>query len=101
MHMQDEGIKRDMYRCDVVYGTTAEFGFDYLRDNMKRRTEDQVQKVRQFAIVDEVDSILIDEARTPLIISGEAHSDNPRYDLADNLAKHLLAKQRPWQEADD
>ena len=100
-HMQPESMKRDMYTCDVVYGTTAEFGFDYLRDNMKRRSEDQVQKGRQFAIVDEVDSILIDEARTPLIISGEAHADAPRYDMADNLAKHLLGKQRPWQEADD
>ncbi len=101
MHMQPESAKRDMYTCDVVYGTTAEFGFDYLRDNMKRRSEEQVQKARQFAIVDEVDSILIDEARTPLIISGEAHSGNPRYDLADSLARHLLNKQKPWQEADD
>jgi preprotein translocase subunit SecA len=101
MHMQPESVKRDMYKCDVVYGTTAEFGFDYLRDNMKRRDEDQVQRKRMMAVVDEVDSILIDEARTPLIISGEAHSGNPRYDLADNLAKHLLNKQKPWQEADD
>jgi preprotein translocase subunit SecA len=101
MHMQDEGEKRQMYRCDVVYGTTAEFGFDYLRDNMKRRVEDQVQRRRDFAIVDEVDSILIDEARTPLIISGPAHEDNPRYDVADRLAKHLVDKQQPWKEADD
>src|SRR5690606_24660910 len=72
IHMQDEDEKRRMYECDVVYGTTAEFGFDYLRDNMKRRVEDQVQRRRDFAIVDEVDSILIDEARTPLIISGPA-----------------------------
>jgi len=101
MHMQDEGVKRRMYRCDVVYGTTSEFGFDYLRDNMKRSVEQQVQRVRDFAIVDEVDSILIDEARTPLIISGPAHEDAPRYDLADRLARHLVQKQRPWQEADD
>ncbi len=100
-HMQPEPMKREMYRCDVVYGTTAEFGFDYLRDNMKRRVEDQVQRARQFAIVDEVDSTLIDEARTPLIISGPAHEGAPRYDLADRLAKHLVAKQKPWQEADD
>ena len=101
IHMQDERTKRDMYRCDVVYGTTSEFGFDYLRDNMKRSVEQQVQRVRQFAIVDEVDSILIDEARTPLIISGPAHEDAPRYDMADRLARHLVEKQKPWQRADD
>jgi preprotein translocase subunit SecA len=101
MHMQDESEKRRMYRCDVVYGTTAEFGFDYLRDNMKRRVEEQVQRRRDFAIVDEVDSILIDEARTPLIISGPAHEDNPRYDVADRLARHLVEKQQPWQDADE
>jgi len=100
-HMQDENEKRVMYRCDVVYGTTAEFGFDYLRDNMKRAVEQQVQKRRQFAIVDEVDSILIDEARTPLIISGPAHEDLPRYDLADRLARDLVEKQRPWTEAEE
>ena len=99
-HMQPEQIKRLMYRCDVVYGTTSEFGFDYLRDNMKRRFEDQVQRRRQFAIVDEVDSTLIDEARTPLIISGQAHEDAPRYEVADRLARHLVEKQKPWQEAD-
>ncbi len=100
-HMQDEDQKRVMYRCDVVYGTTAEFGFDYLRDNMKRSAESQVQKRRQFAIVDEVDSILIDEARTPLIISGPAHDDQPRYDLADRLARHLVEKHKPWADADE
>jgi preprotein translocase subunit SecA len=100
-HMQDEGEKRIMYRCDVVYGTTSEFGFDYLRDNMKRRVEEQVQRKREFAVVDEVDSILIDEARTPLIISGQAHEFTPRYDLADSLARHLVAKQVPWNEADE
>ncbi|MDX2016881.1 MAG: preprotein translocase subunit SecA, partial [Planctomycetota bacterium] len=101
IHMQPEDVKRIMYRCDVVYGTTAEFGFDYLRDNMKRRAEEQVQRRRNFAIVDEVDSILIDEARTPLIISGSAHDDQPRYELADRIARHLVEKQRPWQTADD
>ncbi len=100
-HMQGEDEKRWMYRCDVVYGTTSEFGFDYLRDNMKRRAEEQVQRKRHFAVVDEVDSTLIDEARTPLIISGPAHEGEPRYDLADRLARHLVEKQRPWQEADD
>jgi preprotein translocase subunit SecA len=100
-HMQSEDDKRRMYQCDVVYGTTSEFGFDYLRDNMKRKAEEQVQRKRHFAIVDEVDSILIDEARTPLIISGPAHEDQPRYELADRLARHLVDKQRPWQQADD
>ena len=100
-HMQDESEKRVMYRCDVVYGTTSEFGFDYLRDNMKRSVEQQVQRRRQFAIVDEVDSILIDEARTPLIISGQAHDDTPRYELADRLARHLMEKQQPWEAANE
>ncbi|MCC6677309.1 MAG: preprotein translocase subunit SecA [Phycisphaerales bacterium] len=101
IHQQSEDEKRVMYRCDVVYGTTAEFGFDYLRDNMKRSVDQQVQRRRDFAIVDEVDSILIDEARTPLIISGPAHEDQPRYDLADRLARHLVEKQRPWNEQDE
>ena len=100
-HMQPEDVKRVMYSCDVVYGTTAEFGFDYLRDNMKQFAGQQVQKRRDFAIVDEVDSTLIDEARTPLIISGPAHNVRPRYELADQLARHLVAKQQPWQEAED
>ncbi len=100
-HTQPEELKREMYRCDVVYGTTSEFGFDYLRDNMKRRVEDQVQRQRQFAIVDEVDSVLIDEARTPLIISGAAHDEKPRYDIADSLAKHLVEMQKPWQTIED
>ncbi len=100
-HQQPEDVKRVMYTCDVVYGTTSEFGFDYLRDNMKRNVDQQVQRKRQFAIVDEVDSVLIDEARTPLIISGPAHEDQPRYDLADRLARHLVEKQRPWTEAEE
>jgi len=100
-HLQDEDIKRGMYRCDVVYGTTSEFGFDYLRDNMKRSVDQQVQRRREYAIVDEVDSILIDEARTPLIISGQAHEDQPRYEMADQIARHLVAKQAPWQEWED
>jgi preprotein translocase subunit SecA len=99
-HMQDHEGKQAAYACEVVYGTTAEFGFDYLRDNMKLTVEDQVQKRRDVAIVDEVDSILIDEARTPLIISGPAHAHSPRYDLADRLARHLVEKQREWAAAD-
>ncbi|MFW5652591.1 MAG: preprotein translocase subunit SecA, partial [Planctomycetota bacterium] len=99
MHEMPEQLKKVAYTCDVVYGTTSEFGFDYLRDNMKLRVEDQVQKHRHFAIVDEVDSTLIDEARTPLIISGPAHEEAPRYQIANQLAAHLVKKQQPWAEA--
>jgi preprotein translocase subunit SecA len=101
IHMQTHEEKRAAYGCDVVYGTTSEFGFDYLRDNMKMRPEDQVQRRHDFSIVDEVDSILIDEARTPLIISGMAHATKPRYELADRLAASLVQKQEPWNEADE
>jgi preprotein translocase subunit SecA len=100
-HMQGQDLKKAAYACDVVYGTTSEFGFDYLRDNMKTRPEEQLQKERGFAIVDEVDSILIDEARTPLIISGPAHASQPRYDLADQVARHLVSKQADWNNAND
>jgi preprotein translocase subunit SecA len=100
-HMQGHEEKKAAYSCDVVYGTTSEFGFDYLRDNMKTRPEEQLQKSRGFAIVDEVDSILIDEARTPLIISGPAHASQPRYDLADQIARHLVQRQSDWKNADE
>ena len=79
------------YACDVTFGTNNEFGFDYLRDNMKSRREDQVQKHLQYAIIDEVDSILIDEARTPLIISGLPESSTQRYYEADRVARALQA----------
>ena len=100
-HMQGPDEKKSAYSCDVVYGTTSEFGFDYLRDNMKTRSEEQLQKERGFAIVDEVDSILIDEARTPLIISGAAHAHAPRYDLADQIARHLVSRQADWTAANE
>ena len=100
-HMQSQEEKSAAYRCDVLYGTTAEFGFDYLRDNMKTRAEDQVQRSRDFAIVDEVDSILIDEARTPLIISGLADRQRPRYELANTIAIKLAEAQKPWTAADE
>src|SRR4030043_837251 len=70
VHELDDLERQQAYRCDITYGTNKEFGFDYLRDNMKFRIEDMVQRALNYAIVDEVDSILIDEARTPLIISG-------------------------------
>ncbi|NJL31378.1 MAG: hypothetical protein HC898_06955, partial [Phycisphaerales bacterium] len=91
-HVQPPEEKQQAYQCDVVYGTNSEFGFDYLRDNMKLSVSEQVQRRREFAIIDEVDSILIDEARTPLIISGPAHEDVPRYELADQLARHFDAE---------
>src|SRR6266487_4339192 len=73
LHDQPPSVRREQYSCDITYGTNAEFGFDYLRDNgMASRKEEQVQRGHYYAIVDEVDSILIDEARTPLIISGPA-----------------------------
>ena len=81
LHDQSPQVRRDQYQCDIAYGTNAEFGFDYLRDNgMAVRKEDQVQRGHYYAIVDEVDSILIDEARTPLIISGPSlHTFDEQY----------------------
>ncbi|MEL0133899.1 MAG: preprotein translocase subunit SecA, partial [Rhodobiaceae bacterium] len=88
-NMADED-RRAAYRCDVTYGTNNEFGFDYLRDNLKFRIEDMVQRDHHFAIVDEVDSILIDEARTPLIISGPAETTSEHYAVADRIIPHLV-----------
>jgi len=77
------------YNCDITYGTNNEFGFDYLRDNMKIRLEHQVQRRYHYAIVDEVDSILIDEARTPLIISGPAEESTEKYYVAERVAGRM------------
>jgi preprotein translocase subunit SecA len=85
--------RRVAYACDVTYGTNSEFGFDYLRDNMKHSARDQVQGPQDYVVVDEVDSILIDEARTPLIISGPARDDVSVYRMADDIAKMLIGKQ--------
>jgi len=82
-------LRQPAYECDITYGTNNEFGFDYLRDNMKWKVEEQVQKRLNFAIVDEVDSILIDEARTPLIISGEGEGTTDRFVMADRIARQL------------
>ncbi|HEY3938863.1 MAG TPA: preprotein translocase subunit SecA [Bryobacteraceae bacterium] len=79
VHDLDEQERRDAYNSDITYGTNNEFGFDYLRDNMKFRLEDYVQREFSFAIVDEVDSILIDEARTPLIIAGPSEESTDKY----------------------
>lgn len=82
--------KREAYNCDITYSTNSEIGFDYLRDNMVVRAEDMVQRPLNYALVDEVDSILIDEARTPLIVSGPQGSEtNQLYFLADNFVKSL------------
>ena len=85
----DPSVRRPIYEADVTYGTNNEFGFDYLRDNMKSRIEDQVQKHLYYAIIDEVDSILIDEARTPLIISGLPDTSTDKYLRANQIARQL------------
>ena len=86
---QDQNDKRKAYECDITYGTNSEFGFDYLRDNMCTKKSDMVGRGLDFAIVDEVDSILIDEARTPLIISGPTGETSDQYVTAAKFAKSL------------
>ena len=92
--------KREAYRCDVTYSTNGELGFDYLRDNMVVYKEQMVQRELNYAIIDEVDSILIDEARTPLIISGEAEQANGDYIRADRFVK-TLQEDKSDDDADD
>ncbi|MFZ0034869.1 MAG: hypothetical protein WAK60_07770, partial [Sedimentisphaerales bacterium] len=89
--------RKGQYACDITYGTNNEFGFDYLRDNMKLSLEHMVQGPLEYAIVDEVDSILIDEARTPLIISGPALDDVTRYKKADEVARKLISLQSNYE----
>jgi len=98
--MQDPESKKQAYAADITYGTNNEFGFDYLRDNMALRLEDRFQRGLNFAIVDEVDSILIDEARTPLIISGAAHDSSALY-RAINLLIPLLTRQPEIPEGEE
>ncbi|MDM5144898.1 Protein translocase subunit SecA [Lactococcus lactis] len=98
--------KREAYNCDITYSTSAELGFDYLRDNMVTRAEDMVQKPLNYALVDEVDSILVDEARTPLIISGQAESSSALYYRADQFTKTLKGQNlnvatSEYEEGDD
>jgi preprotein translocase subunit SecA len=90
VHGLSDDERRAAYGCDVTYGTNNEFGFDYLRDNMKYRLEDMVQRPFNYAIVDEVDSILIDEARTPLIISGPAEDSSDLYRSVNLVVKALV-----------
>lgn len=89
VHDMDNDKRRAAYNCDITYGTNNELGFDYLRDNMVIYKENKVQRGFNFAIVDEVDSILIDEARTPLIISGQGDKSTELYTVADGFAKRL------------
>ncbi|MBN1490392.1 MAG: SEC-C domain-containing protein [Phycisphaerae bacterium] len=89
-----QGLRQKEYACDITYGTNNEFGFDYLRDNMKMQARDQVQGSLGYVIVDEVDSILIDEARTPLIISGPSRGDPNDYRAADDYAVQLVDAQK-------
>jgi preprotein translocase subunit SecA len=87
--IHDDFERKAQYSADITYGTNNEFGFDYLRDNMKSNKEEKVQREHYYAIVDEVDSILIDEARTPLIISGPTQRDQNHYITANNVALQL------------
>lgn len=90
VHGLTDDERRRSYACDITYGTNNEYGFDYLRDNMKYRLEDMVQRDFAYAIVDEVDSILIDEARTPLIISGPSDDSSDLYRKVDEVVKELV-----------
>lgn len=102
LHGLTNDERRDNYNCDITYGTNSEFGFDYLRDNMVVYKEELVQRGLNFAIVDEVDSILIDEARTPLIISGEGDPSTELYSLADKFVKRLVGRKvDPSEEMED
>ncbi|HEY1243016.1 MAG TPA: preprotein translocase subunit SecA [Bryobacteraceae bacterium] len=90
VHDLDDHERQEAYHADITYGTNNEFGFDYLRDNMKFRLEDCVQRVHHYAIVDEVDSILIDEARTPLIISGPSEESTDKYYKINRIIPKLV-----------
>jgi len=93
LHNMSQEQKRAAYNCDITYGTNNEFGFDYLRDNMVQYKEQMVQRPLHYAIIDEVDSILIDEARTPLIISGQAAKSTELYYAADRFVRRLRAEE--------
>ena len=90
VHEKNDAQRRAAYNSDIIYGTNNELGFDYLRDNMKFSMEEMVQRPFNFAIVDEVDSILIDEARTPLIISGAAEDSSEKYITVNSIIPHLV-----------
>ncbi len=86
--------KREAYAADITYGTNNEYGFDYLRDNMAFSPEERVQRKLHYALVDEVDSILIDEARTPLIISGPAEDSSEMYRKVNKIIPHLIRRKK-------
>ncbi|MFB1033464.1 MAG: DEAD/DEAH box helicase, partial [Aliarcobacter cryaerophilus] len=88
--VRDDDIRREQYACDITYGTNSSYGFDFLRDNLVYDLKDKVQRGHHFVIVDEVDSILIDEARTPLIISGPTNHKNSNYVKANEIALKLV-----------
>ena len=92
VHGMDNSQRKEAYNCDITYGTNNEFGFDYLRDNMVIYKEEMVQRKLYYAIVDEVDSILIDEARTPLIISGQGQQSTKLYETADSFVRTLTGR---------
>lgn len=92
--------RRESYACDITYGTNNEFGFDYLRDNMAYDKEQQVQRSRNYVIIDEVDSILIDEARTPLIISGASDDSSEMYNLFNRLVPFLEKQEKEELDED-
>src|SRR4029077_6292591 len=92
----DPPTRRHQYECDITYGTNNEFGFDYLRDNMAVRPEHRVQRGFAFAIVDEVDSVLIDEARTRLIISGPVEHSQQDYVPAKLAVERLIRRQQEF-----
>lgn len=92
VHGLDDLQRQQAYACDITYGTNNELGFDYLRDNMKFRLEEMVQRPFHYAIVDEVDSILVDEARTPLIISGPTEDNSELYTRVDQLISSLTPR---------
>ena len=100
VHGMDDEERHAAYACDITYGTNNEFGFDYLRDNMKYELAQMTQRGHAYAIVDEVDSILIDEARTPLIISGPSEDKSDLYNRIDTIIPALLAEDfEPRREA--
>lgn len=96
----DNAARKEAYRKDIIYGTNNEFGFDYLRDNMQWELSRKVQRVHHFCIIDEIDSILIDEARTPLIISGPAEDDTKQFREVNRLITQLTECRRDPETAD-
>ena len=101
VHDLEDQQRQEAYGSDITYGTNNEFGFDYLRDNMKFSLEDYAQRPLYYAIVDEVDSILIDEARTPLIISGPTDDSTEKYYVIDKAMRKLIQKNQALDEATD